>query len=335
MTLAEVVVALMWVGLTAYAVLGGADFGAGLWDLVAGGPERGRRRRDLIANVIGPVWEVNHVWIIFVLVVMWTALPELFGSVMSTLYVPLTLAAFGIILRGSAFAFRKVAATVELQRLWGATFAASSVVTPFFFGAVAGGVASGRVGLGNDQGSPFTSWINPTSMLGGVLAVSTCAFLAATFLTDEARKREEPDLAEEFRVRAIGAAVATGAIAFAGIFVLRADAPELFDGLTGRALPIVLASAVGGIASIVLLWQRRFVWARLSAVAAVAAVIWGWGAAQYPYVLPPDTEISDVAAANATLTALLIVLAVGAVFLVPSLVLLYRLSEQGTLTEEP
>lgn len=333
MTLAEVVLAVMWAGLTAYVVFGGADFGAGLWDLVAGGAARGRRQRTLITDVIGPVWEVNHVWIIFVLVVLWTGFPAAFGAIMSTLYIPLTLAAFGIILRGSGFAFRKVSTTVELQRIWGATFAVSSVLTPFFLGTVAGGVASGRVPL-DELGDSITSWLNPTSILGGVLAVSTCAFLAATFLTNEARKRSEPELARGFRARGIGAAVVTGAVALVGIGVLRADAPELFDGLTGRGLPLVVLSGVAGIGAIVLLLRRDDLWARVVAAAAVVAVIWGWAAAQYPYILEPDVEIADVAAASATLEALLAVIAVGGVILLPSLVLLYRMSEQGTFSDE-
>jgi len=334
-TLAEVVLAVMWAGLTAYAVFGGADFGAGLWDLVAGGARRGRRQRDLITDVIGPVWEVNHVWIIFVLVVLWTGFPEAFGAIMSTLYIPLTLAAFGIILRGSGFAFRKVTTTVELQRVWGASFALSSVFTPFFLGTVAGGVASGRVPLGDDVGDSITSWLNPTSLLGGVLAVSTCAFLAAAFLTREAHHRGDDELVAQFRIRGLGAAVATGLIALAGIGVLREDAPELFHGLIGRGLPLVILSGVGGVTTFALLWARQFVWARVAAAGAVVAVLWGWAAAQYPYVLEPSVTIEDVAAPNATLSALLIVIGVGAVFLVPSLLLLYRMSERGSFSEEP
>lgn len=333
MTLAELVLALMWVGLTAYAVFGGADFGAGFWDLFAGGPERGARQRTLIAEVIGPVWEVNHVWIIFVLVVLWTGFPAAFGAIMSTLYIPLTLVTFGIILRGSGFAFRKVATTLELRRLWGATFALSSVITPFFLGAVAGGVASGRIPLGDDAGNAFTSWLNPTSMLGGGLAVGTCAFLAATFLTREAYHRDDPEMIEVFRARAIAAGVVTGAVALAGIAVIGFDAPALFEGLTERALPLVLLSGIGGLGAVALLWKRRFVLARVAAAAAVVAVVWGWAVGQYPDVLVPDVEIADVAASRPTLQALLIVLAVGAVFLIPSLLWLYRLSEQGRLLE--
>src|SRR3954451_11960194 len=237
MTLAVAVLALMWVGLTAYALFGGADFGAGFWDLFAGGADRGAPQRRLIEHSIGPVWEANHVWLIFVLVVLWTAFPPAFAAIASTLYIPLTLAAFGMIVRGSAFAFRKTVSSFGLKRFFGAAFAFSSVVTPFFLGAIAGGVASGRVPPGIAAGDVVTSWLNPTSVLGGVLAVLVCAYLAAVFLCLDAERERAGDLADEFRTRALGTAAVTGVLGIAGIFVLSADAPQLFEGLVGRALP--------------------------------------------------------------------------------------------------
>ena len=200
----------MWVGVTAYAVFAGADFGAGLWDLAAGDAEKGRPKRELIAHSIAPVWEANHVWLIYVLVVLWTGFPRVFAAIMSTLYIPLTLAATGVILRGSAFAFRKAATTSDLERLFGATFAASSVITPFFLGTVAGAVATTRVPFGNATGDAFGSWLNPTSIFGGVLAVATCVFLAAVFLCVDASKRA-PALVDRIRREAIGAGLACGA----------------------------------------------------------------------------------------------------------------------------
>ena len=173
MTLAEVVLGIMFVGLIAYALFGGADFGAGIWDLLAGGTRRGAPQRAVIEHAIGPVWEANHVWLIFVLVVLWTGFPAGFTPVASTLYVPLTLAAFGMIARGAAFAFRKSITTLGMRRFLGAAFAVSSLVTPYFLGAVVGGVASGRVPQGIAKGDVVTSWVNPTSTLGGVLAVLT------------------------------------------------------------------------------------------------------------------------------------------------------------------
>jgi cytochrome d ubiquinol oxidase subunit II len=328
MTLPEVLLSLMFLGLTAYTLFGGADFGAGFWDLVAGGAGRGARRRYVIEHAIGPVWEANHVWLIFVLVVLWTAFPAGFAAVASTLYLPLTLAAFGMIARGSAFAFRKSVTTLGLRRLFGAAFAFSSVVTPFFLGTVAGGVASGRVPPGIARGNVLTSWLNPTSVLGGVLAVGTCAYLAAVFLCADARREDDPELVEWFRRRAIGTALVVGVVALIGIAVLRADAPRLFAGMTHRALPLVIVSGVAGLGSAALLLVRRFAFARIAAGLAVTAILWGWAAAQYPYVLQPGLTIAAAAAPRATLAAMVVTLLAGSVLLVPALVLLYSLFQR-------
>jgi cytochrome bd ubiquinol oxidase subunit II len=322
-TLAEVVLVVAWIGVTFYALLGGADFGAGFWDLFAGGDRRGWAQRELIEHSIGPVWEANHVWLIFVLVVLWTGFPPVFAAVMSTMIIPLTLAAFGVIMRGAAFAFRKVVDALWLKRVFGASFAASSVLTPFFLGAVAGGVATGRVPPGNARGDLITSWLNPTSLLGGTLAVGVCAYLAAVFLVRDAEREGNQQLVEQFRVRALGTGIALGVIALGGIFVLRADAPRLFEGLTTRALPLVVASAVFGLVSLVLLVRRRFVAVRVTAALAVVAIIWGWAAGQYPYMLEPDLTIEEAAAGRATLSAMLVSLAVGSLLLVPSMAWLF------------
>ena len=248
MTLAEVVLSIMFVGLVAYGLFGGADFGAGIWDLLAGGTRRGARQRDLIEHSIAPVWEANHVWLIFVLVVLWTAFSGAFAAVVTTLYIPLTLAAFGMIARGAAFAFRKSITTLGMRRFLGAAFALSSLVTPYFLGAVVGGVASGRVPPGIAAGDVVASWVNPTAVLGGLLAVLVCAYLAAVFLCGGRPAGGAEDLADLFRVRALVTAVLTGLAGIAGLFVLRADAPLLFDGLTGRAAPVVALSVVAGLA---------------------------------------------------------------------------------------
>ena len=329
MSPAEALLALMWLGMTAYVLLGGADFGGGFWDLLAGGAERGRAQRDLIAHAIGPIWEANHVWLIFVIVILWSGFPVAFASAFSTLIVPLTLAAFGIILRGSAFAFRKEMPEVEMQRIFGATFAASSVLTPFFLGTVAGAVASGRVPVGNAAGDIIGSWLNPTSMLGGVLAVGTCAYLAAVYLIRDAERSRDAALIETFRRRALTTGIIVGAVAMAGIAVLRADAPVLFDGLTGRALPLILVSAAGGLASLALVWTRRFVLARGAGATAVAAVLWGWAVGQYPQILVGEMSITQAASDPAMIRAILISLLAGALILVPSLTWLFRIFQSG------
>lgn len=324
----------LFTGVVLYATFAGADFGAGFWDLTAGGAERGRMPRGLIDRSIGPVWEANHVWLIFCLVVLWTGFPLAFASIMSTLFIPLWLAAFGIVLRGSGFAFRKVSVRTETQRMYGATFALSSVITPFFLGTVAGGIASGRVPTGGGS-NHFSSWINPTSMLGGVLAVLTCAYLAAVFLTAEARARRVPELETYFRRRAFGAAAASGAVAIGGIFVLRADARHLFDRLTGVALPLVIISAVCGVAALALLRYASPRPIRVLAVLAVVSVVGGWGVAQYPYLLGTHLKLAAAAAPTPTLWSIVAIFGVAAVVCVPSLAWLYVLQQRGTFEEAP
>ena len=206
----DVVAVILFVGVTAYALFAGADFGAGFWDLVAGGAERGAHPRRLIQSSIGPVWEANHVWLIFLLVVAWTAFPVAFGSVFSTLSIPLFLAALGIIFRGAAFALRGQAATIREARTLGATFALSSVLVPFFLGAALGGVASGRVPVGNAAGDVLDSWVNPTSIAIGVIGVLTGAYLAAVFLAGDSVRARQPDLVEAFRARARSARARSG-----------------------------------------------------------------------------------------------------------------------------
>lgn len=334
MSSAELLLAVMWIGVTLYAVFAGADFGAGFWDLLAGGARSGAPARHRIEASIAPVWEANHVWLIFVLVILWTGFPAAFAAIASTLYVPLTAAGVGIILRGAGFALRKPVEEVGLQRTFGAAFAASSVVTPFFLGAVAGAVASGRVPAGPIETvpvDPWSAWTGPTSLLGGALAVATCAYLGAVFLAADARRDAELDLVARYRRHGIAAAVGAGALSLGGIVVLRLDAPELYSGLTSRGLPLVIMSAAAGLASVVLLFRRRFVAARTAAVGAVVAVVWGWAAGQYPALLVGELSITGGAGSPATLTAVLVSLTVGAVLFVPPLALLLTLHARGRL----
>jgi cytochrome bd ubiquinol oxidase subunit II len=336
--LPDLAAAVVLFGLTAYVVLGGADFGAGFWDLTAGGPERGAPVRALIKRSMSPVWEANHVWLIFVLVMLWTAFPEAFGSIASTLAVPLFLAALGIVLRGGAFALRGEAGTVAEARALGATFALSSVLTPFFLGAAAGAIAAGRVPVGNAAGDEWTSWTGETSLLVGALAVATSAHVAAVFLGADARRAGRPELVDAFRRRALGSGVAAGALAIAGLAVTGSDAPDLYDDLTsGLGLACVIGSAAAGVVTLALEWRERFELARYTAAAAVALVVAGWAAAQEPYLLPPELTVREAAAPDATLVALLISAAVGLALLIPALAWLFRLALSGRLAyeEEP
>ncbi|MGK5553301.1 cytochrome d ubiquinol oxidase subunit II [Actinomadura kijaniata] len=323
MALHDVTMAVLWIGLTAYVLFGGADFGGGIWDLLAGNAERGRPQRDLVEHSIGPVWETNHVWLIFVIVLTWTGVPQVFAAVSSTLYVPLTLVALGIIARGSAFAFRKVSTGLWRRRLFGAVFAFSSLVTPFFLGTVAGALASGRVPPGIAAGNLLTSWLNPTSLVSGALAVGVSAYLAAVYLTRDAERAGTPELVARFRARALATGGVVGALSALGLWVLAFDAPDLFRELTrGSALPLLVLSVGMGVASLVLLWLRRFRSVRVTAALAVTGLLWGWGLGQYPRLLP-GVDVDDAAATDAVLGASLAALAVGAVLLVPSLWWLY------------
>src|SRR3954462_14611470 len=293
-------------GVTAYAVLGSADFGAGFWDLIAGGAARGGRVRGLIQRSMSPVWEANHVWLIFVLVIAWTAFPVAFGSAFSTLRVPLFLAAIGIIFRGAAFALRGQAATIREARVLGGLFALSSGLIPFFLGAVLGGIASGRVEVGNATGDPWSSWLNPTSVVIGVIAVLTGAHLAAVYLAGDSVRAEQPALVRAFRARALGSGIVTGLVALGGLAVLRSDARPLFDGLTsGGGLAMVLISGAGGLATLALVWLERYGAARLSAAVAVTAIVVGWALAQNPYLLPGQLTLERGAAADSVLAAVL------------------------------
>jgi cytochrome bd ubiquinol oxidase subunit II len=334
MSSADAVAAVLWVGVTLYAVFGGADFGSGLWALISDRGERGTRARALIDWAIGPVWEANHVWLIFMLVTLWTAFPEAFSSITSTLFIPLCLAALGIVLRGAGFAFHRIAKRRGGRRLAEAAFAVASVLTPFFMGTVVGAVASGRVPIGNAEGDPVTSWLNGVSVLLGALFVAAGAYLAAVFLVSDARRFGDDDLVTYFTRRALGAAVVAGALAIAGIFVLRDDARYLYDGLTSEGLPLVLLSLVCGLGALLLLWRRVARGVRPLAVAAVVAVIWGWGAAQYPYLLPQTLTIEQGAGASETLTAVLVVFGIAVVVVLPALALLFVLDQRSLLEEE-
>jgi cytochrome d ubiquinol oxidase subunit II len=333
--LPETVLVIIWMGVTAYAVFAGADFGAGIWDLLAGGPVQGRRPRGLLERSIGPVWEANHVWLIFVLVYLWTAFPEAFVSIMTTMYIPMMLVGLGIVLRGSAFAFRKWAPTTGEKAVLGSAFAGASLVTPFFLGTVAGGVASGRVPLGNAGGDPWTSWINPMSLLGGVLAVVSCAYMASVLVARDAERSGLKDLAFYFRKRALIAGIVAGAVALAGIVVIRYDAPTLYEGLkTPAGVAIVGLSALAGIASLVSIYQHKTQTSRVLAVLATAGILWGWAVGQYPWLLPDVLTIEDGVASDAVLTALLVAFVLAAMLAVPALLWLLTLTDRGVLDSD-
>jgi len=331
MNLHDVPMVFILAGLALYTVLAGADFGAGLWQLVAGGGERGTRVRDHAHRSIGPVWEANHVWIVFVLTVTWTAYPRAFSSIASTLCVALFIAGIGMVLRGAAYALR---AGSEAPRRIDMLFAISSILTPFALGAAVGGIASRRVPVGNAAGDLFSTWLNPTSILVGVLAVALCAYLAAVYLAADARRLGEEELEGYFRGRSLAAGAVAGALAVAGVFVIRSDARPLYDGLiAGDGLVGVIASALAGVATLALVWRRRYELARVTSAVAVTAVVVGWALAQEPTILP-GLSVEQAASPRETLIALIIAIVAGAVILFPSLAVLFSMVLRGRFDRE-
>jgi len=330
---ADAALAILWVGATFYALFGGADFGGGFWDLVAGGTERGQRPRDVIQRSLTPVWEANHVWLIFVLVVLWTAFSAAFSAIFTTLYVPIALAALGIVLRGAGFAFRKSVVGLRERRAMGATFAISSVLTPFFMGTVVGAIAAGNVPAAGN-GDPFSSWLQPLPLLIGAMFVASGAYLAAVFLVGDARRAGDGEMERYFVRRALGAAVAAGALASAGLVALHAEARYVFDRLVAEGLPLVILSLLCGVALLAVLLRGGRRPLRPLAAGAVVAVIWGWGVAQFPYLLPTSLRIDEAAAPDPTMTIVFVVFAVAAVFVLPSLALLYTLAQRDLLEAE-
>ena len=333
MSLDAVPLLLALVGLALYVVLGGADFGAGFWQLLARGRERGAAVREHAHAAMAPVWEANHVWLIFVLVVMWTCYPVAFGSIVSTLAVPLFIAAIGIIFRGTAYALRAGTTRAREQRAVDTVFGVSSVLTPFALGTVVGAIADQAVPVGNAAGNLWTSWTGALPLTIGVLAVALGAYLAAVYLAADAVRRDAPELESAFRWRALAAGVLAGALAVAGLLVVRSEARGLFDDLVGEALPALIVSGTAGVGTLALVWRRRYEPARYSAAVAVAAVVAGWAIAQQPVLLPGLT-VSEAAAGDDTLIAVLVSVGAGALLLAPSLVFLFTLTLRGRLSYE-
>jgi cytochrome d ubiquinol oxidase subunit II len=331
--IAAAVGAILLAAITLYAVLGGADFGGGLWDLLAGGDRRGQAPRALIDESITPVWEANHVWLIFALVIFWTAFPDAFAAVMTAAALPIWLAVVGIVLRGAGFAFRKEVSRLSLQRVLGATFAFSSLLTPFFMGTVVGGIAAGQIPAGASTAS-LSAWTGANSLLTGFLFVGACAYLAAVYLIGEAARRHDRRMESYFARRAQAAGIVTGALSLATLLELRGSDQALFSPLTGRALPLVILAGLTGLAVLALLAAGRPRGIRVLAALGVAAVVWGWGVAQYPVLLPGTTvTLSNAGAPHATLVALVVLFAAIVLLVGPSFALLFALQGRQILRD--
>jgi cytochrome bd ubiquinol oxidase subunit II len=317
----------------AYALFGGADFGGGIWDLLAGGTERGKAPRELIDESITPVWEANHVWLVFILVLLWTAFPPAFAAIMTALFVPLAMSLLGIVLRGVGFAFRHTAQRLRMQQLTGALFAAASLITPFFMGTVVGAVATGQVPV-HPAGNVLAAWTSPTAILTGFLFVAACAYVSAVFLVIEAVHRWRRELTRYFTLRATAAGLLTGALAGGTFGELSVSSPYVFGRLTGIALPVVAVSIAAGIAVLGMLWLRWYHPAGLRATAAVAvaAVVFGWGLAQYPYLFPRSLSLASGSAPTAALVAEFVVAGLAVLLVAPGFVILYVLQQRRMLT---
>jgi cytochrome d ubiquinol oxidase subunit II len=337
MHLYEIPMACVLAGLALYVVLGGADFGAGVWQLESillpgrdqAGKQHAQENREHAHHSMGPVWEANHVWLIFVLTVTWTAYPRAFGAIASTLEVPLLIAGVGIVFRGAAYALRAGSSGARESALIDTVFSLSSVLTPFALGTIIGAIVVGRVPVGTAAGSQISSWTGPFSLLLGVMVVVLCAYLAAVYLAADAAHADEDELASRFRTRALIAAVLAGALAIALLPVLHGEAHRFFTRLvSGPGLVGAILSALGGLGTLGLVLGRRFAAARASAAIAVAGLVIGFALAQDPVFLPGLT-IAQAAAPTTTIVPELFAIAAGGVILFPSLGLLFSLQLGG------
>jgi cytochrome d ubiquinol oxidase subunit II len=305
------------VGLVLYALSGGADFGGGVWDLLAGGP-RAREQRELVVSAIGPIWEANHVWLILVIVVLFTAFPPAFAAVSTYLHIPLALALAGIVLRGAAFVFRAYDPKPSAaERHWQRIFAISSLVTPLLLGISAGALASGRV---ESRYGFVHSWAQPFPITVGFFTVALFGYLAAVYLTNEPTTTQ---IREDFRRRAILTWIAVALIGFTVLVMWQNEPIAAAIGLSDRSRSLQMGGVAFAFAALWSLWRRRFRVAQVCAAAQVALVVVGWGVAQYPYLVVPDWTIQNSAAPESTLTALDLALCGGAILLLPSFAFLY------------
>ena len=325
MTLEIIIAGVMVAALILYALLGGADYGGGVWDLFAFG-KRAKAQRELIADAMGPVWEANHVWLILVIVLLFTAFPKAFSAISIALHIPLTLLLIGIVLRGTAFVFRKYDSQHDrTQRHWSLVFSIASVITPVVLGIILGAIASGRIRIENGTAADgfFTSWLAPFPFAVGFFALALFAFLAAVYLTLET---DDKELQEDFRLRALIAGVVVGLLALIVFLLAETGAPTVRAGIsrTWWATGLHLATAVFALGAFYTLWTRRYAAARFFAAAQITMILLGWAFAQYPYLVEPDISIASAAAPPITLRLLLGALIAGMLILFPSYYYLFR-----------
>ncbi len=323
----------LFASMAAYALFAGADFGGGIWDLLAGGSERGRRAREAIDASVTPVWEGNQTWIVLGLVLLWTGFPDAFAAVTVALFIPLALSVLGLVLRGVGFAFRHEVAHPGSKRLTGVLFAASSVLAPFFLGTAVGAVTTGEV-TPNPPGNVVSAWTSPVALITGALFVATCAYIGGVYLVGDCHRRGAEDLAHYFGRRTAGAGVVTGVLAGVNLWLLHGEAPYVFGRLTGIALPLVIVSVVAGAVTFGLIVLRRQWLLRITAGLAVSAVVAAWGLAQYPYLLPTTLPLGAGSSPSSTIYTEIAVIGMAVLFVVPAFVYLYWLQQHGRLEHD-
>jgi cytochrome d ubiquinol oxidase subunit II len=324
--LETLIAAVMLASLLLYALMGGADYGGGMWDLLASGP-RAQRQRHAIVEAIAPIWEANHVWLILVIVLLFSGFPRAFSVTMIALHIPITAMLIGIVLRGSAFVFRKYDSTEDtVQRRWSTIFGITSFFTPFFQGLTMGALTTGDIHFAADRVTTgfFAGWLTPFALTCGLFALALFAFLAATYMTVDTEG--QPDLQNDFRLRATWAQTALIPLAIIVFVTSKSGAPLMYQGLTNWWAPLLLGwTALSAITAALALWSRRFYLARIAAVAQVTFILLGWGLAQFPHLVTPDVTIQNAAAPESTLKLLLLALGAGAVVLLPSLFYLFQI----------
>jgi cytochrome d ubiquinol oxidase subunit II len=327
MSIALVALIILWLALIVYASLGGADFGAGVWDLFAVGPNAAHQHH-LIDHALGPVWEANHVWLIFLIVGLFNVFPSAFYALSIALFFPFSIVLIGIVLRGSAFIYRYYALDESsiFARSWSRVFSATSIITPFFLGISAAAVASGRLvnSAGVPQANNLTAFLSPFALVVGLMAISLCATLAAIYLVVEASETEnDQPLAASYRLKALIAGAITAVLGALALIFSISDAPDLWHGMLSRAIPVVVVTMLIGIATAIMLVQSHYRLARILMIAEVAFLLGSWGLSQYPYVIPRQYTINNSANAPTVIIVLLISIVIGMAILIPSLYYLF------------
>jgi cytochrome bd ubiquinol oxidase subunit II len=326
-SIALIALIVLWWALIVYVVLGGADFGAGVWDLFAFG-RSAQRQRDLINHALGPVWEANHVWLIFLIVGLFNVVPSAFYSLSIALFIPFTIALIGIVLRGAAFVFRYYAVQTKgtFARTWSRVFSATSIITPFFLGVSAAAVASGNLlpPDGTPRADYIVGWTSPFALVIGAMAVTLCATIAAVYLTVEARDTAHDELlAEIYRLRALIAGGVTAVLGLLGPLLSVSEAPILWQGMLSHGVFVVIATMIIGLLTALTLFMRHYQLARALIIAEAAFMLGAWGLAQFPYIIPPHATIANSSNDPAVIGTLLVCVAIGMVILIPSLYYLF------------